>query len=184
MWSLPPIQPGPKPVVALVFLDTPAFGVSERLSTMLALIPKVRLLPSSAFPEDRQDAIRKVVAGIAPYPDPLAKSVLKKHLDAIGADGAVIVAAGQLYIQTKTGLHEGPFSLPGLRGKLPDMLVEKLCALAVSSGTNTHSSHPRQTKPFYRNWLFWTGVGLIVGAIATVSFVSRDSQEVEVEVFH
>lgn len=184
MWSAAPEKTAPEPVpasVVLVVLDAPAPGVSVRLATMLGLIPQIRLLPPTAFPEERQDAIRKTLAGVAPYPDPLARVVLKKHLGALKAS-AVVLAGGRLYLQTAAGAYQGPFLLPGPGGKLPDALVERLCSLSALSAVASASGQPRE--PFYRNWLFWTGVGLIVGAMVTVSVLSRDAQDVEVEVFH
>ncbi len=182
MASPPAAEVSQRPAVVLVFLDAPEAGAVERLSTMLALIPQIRLLPRSAFPEDRQEAVRKAISGVAPYPDPVARAVLEKHIQAAGAVAGVIVAGNRIHLQhAKT--HHGPYAMPGPSGKLPDPLVERLCSLSQRE-RGIETKQPATREPFYRNWLFWTGVGIIAGTMVAVSILSQDTREVEVEVIN
>lgn len=173
-------EPGALPAAAILVLEAPPPGVVERLATMLAISPQVRLLPASVFPEDRQEAVRKTITDVAPYPDPLARSILDKHLASIQGQMWVVIVKEKMYIQRAGGHVDGPFPLPGPTGKLPEAFVEKL-SVAAPPVKSRPSASPG---PFYRNWLFWTGVGVIAGVMVAVAVVSQDPREVEVEVFH
>jgi len=177
LFTTPP--PEPKPTVALINLDHPGAGEFARVQTMLALQPAIRLLPETEFTPEQQASLKSTLQAVAAYPDALVRAVLEKHRVHMKIDRWVILTARGLYVQGPREAFTGPFVVPGPRGRLSEtflMLLQKPQPAAQPPSTSAQS-------PFYRNWLFWTGVGVIVGGLTAMSLLAQEPTDVEVHVF-
>ncbi len=176
-----PAAPAPKPRVALLVLDTADAGAVARVETILRLMPEVHFLSEAEFPAERHGALRTTLKTVAEYPDPLVRAVIEKQRLSLRLDRWVILTGRGLFVQEAGEQAHGPYPVPGPRGAgLSEGFLDKV------QRSVTPVSRPAAvvTPPFYRNWLFWTGVGVIVGGLAAMSLISRDPGEVEVHVFH
>ncbi len=175
-----PLEADPKPAVALINLDHPDTGAFARLQTMLQLHPGLRLLSAAEFTPEQQASLRSTLRAVGAYPDPLVRAVLEKHRVHLKIDRWVILTSGGLYVQGPGAVFSGRFAVPGPKAQLSEpflLLLQK--PRASDRGRTTGSA-----APFYRNWLFWTGVGVIVGGLAAMSLLSQQPTDVEVHVFN
>jgi len=175
-----PLGTEPKPAVALINLDHPDEGTIARVRTMLALQPAIRLLSDGEFTPEQQAALKSTLKAVAAYPDPLVRAVLEKHRQHLKIDRWVILTTGGLFIQGPGDASAGPFAVPGPKGQLS----ENFLLLLQKSRSPQLRSKDAVREPFYRNWLFWTGVGVIVGGLTAMSLLASEPTDVEVHVFH
>ncbi|MBU1243108.1 hypothetical protein KKD52_07810 [Myxococcota bacterium] len=178
VFTTPP-TPEPMPTVALINLDHPGAGEFARVQTMLALQPAVRLLSETEFTPEQQASLKSTLQAVAAYPDPLVRAVLEKHRVHLKIDRWVILTARGLYVQGPGEAFSGPFAVPGPKGRLSEaflLLLQKPQPPARRSSTGAQA-------PFYRNWLFWTGVGVIVGGLTVMSLLAQEPTDVDVHVF-
>jgi hypothetical protein len=174
-----PAAPEARPTVALINLDHPGAGEIARVQTMLALQPAIRLLPDTEFTPEQQASLRSTLQAVAAYPDALVRAVLEKHRVHMKIDRWVILTTRGLYVQGPQEAFFGPFAVPGPRGRLSEAF------LLLLQKPQPPSRRPSATvqAPFYRNWLFWTGVGVIVGGLTAMSLLAQEPTDVEVHVF-
>ncbi len=171
----------PRPSVALLPLEVGDAGALERIRTMLQLHPGLRLVSPGELPEGRLTALRSTLQAVGEYPDPLVRAVLEKHRFQLRLDRWVVLTARGLFVQGPRDVFAGPFPVPGPRGQLAEELV---LLLQRPDSVRTRPGVGAAPPPFYRNWLFWTGVGVIVGGLTAMSLLSRDPTDVEVHVLH
>ena len=176
-----PASPEPQPRVALLVLDTKDPGAVARVETILRLMPEIRFLTEAEFPAERHAALRTTLQTVAEYPDPLVRAVIEKQRLSLKLDRWVILTSRGLFVQDAGEQPQGPYPVPGPRGQ---GLSESFLGLVQKPISPPPRPAAVVTPPFYRNWLFWTGVGVIVGGLAAMSLLSRDPGEVEVHVFH
>jgi len=175
-----PLPTEPKPAVALINLDHPDAGAFTRVQTMLQLHPGLRLLSLAEFTPEQQAALKSTLRAVGAYPDPLVRAVLEKHRVHLKIDRWVILTTGGLYVQGSSAAFPGPFVVPGPRGQLG----EEFLLLLQKPQPPVRLRPVVSAEPFYRNWLFWTGVGVIVGGLAAMSLLAQEPTDVEVHVFH
>jgi hypothetical protein len=147
---------------------------------MLALQPSIRLRSEAEFTPVQQDALKSTLLAVAAYPDPLVRAVLEKHRVHMKLDRWVILTTRGMYVQGPMEAFSGPFPLPGPKGQLSEAFLLLLQKPQAPAKRPTGTS----PAPFYRNWLFWTGVGVIVGGLTVMSLLSQEPSDVEVHVFH
>jgi len=171
----------PLPAVALLPLEVGDAGALERVRTMLQLHPGLRLVPPGELPDGRLAALRSTLQAVGEYPDPLVRAVLEKHRHQLRLDRWVVLTTRGLFVQGPRDVFAGPFPVPGPRGQLAEGL---LLLLQRPDPVRSRPVSGTLSPPFYRNWLFWTGVGVIVGGLTAMSLLSQDPTDVEIHVFH
>ncbi len=168
-----------RPIVTLLSLDHPDAGAFLRIHTLLHVDPRIRLLPENEFTPEKQQAVRSTLSALTPFPDALVVAVLEKQRVHLKVDRLVILTAAGLYILDGSGQPRGPFPVPRPRDTLSESFLS-----ALGFPTKPEKAAKPASTPLYRNWLFWTGMGIIVAGVVVMTALAQEPNHVEIHVIH
>ncbi|MBU1239550.1 hypothetical protein KKF84_05780, partial [Myxococcota bacterium] len=177
LMTAPAAQPS-QPVVTFLNVDCADKGAVERLHTSLAVMPTITLATVGNFPDKEKLSVATTLKSLGRFPTSLGLALIRKQLSRRSITAMVVLTTQGLYMVTRHSL-KGPWKIPGPREALPQTLVERL----------TKSNHKPPVKrpaaaevPWWKNWVFWTGVAVITGSILAFSLLTQDPESVDVHV--
>ncbi len=168
-----------QPVTTLLNIDCADQGAVERVHTALAVLPTVSLATVGSFPDAEKKSVAATLKTLGRFPTKLGLALIRKQLRRRNITTAVVLSQKSIYVVT-TGLLRGPWAIPGPRAALSVDLVEFLSS-PFPKKSRTRAVATAQV-PWWKNWIFWTGVVVITGSIVAFSLLTQDPDSVDVHV--
>lgn len=167
-----------KPVeISILDLTKKNKALSRKLITQVNLLSNLNLANPAKFPKSDKNSLRKTLATLPDFPAKLARNILEKQLTNRKIEALLLLLSNKkIYLLTAKSLH-GPFSYLPKKKSLPMVLVKQLKNLNKSK-----LQKAKKMKPWYKSWLFWTGLTVISGTIAIITYANQEPDTVNINI--
>ncbi|MDA3863908.1 MAG: hypothetical protein PF689_08590 [Deltaproteobacteria bacterium] len=162
--------------ISVLDLTGKSKALGQKLITQINLLPNLNLASPAKFPKSDKSSIRKTLATLPDFPAKLARNILEKQLTNRKLEALLLLAHKKIYLLTGKALH-GPFAYLPKNKSLPTALLTQLQKL-----NKNKLQKAKKMKPWYKSWLFWTGLTVISGTIAIITYANQEPDTVNIHI--
>jgi hypothetical protein len=149
--------------------------VAEHVRTSINLIPNVSLVTNSVFKKNEMLSLVTTLSTLPPFPAKLTGGVLRRQIKNKKVDGLILITKKGIYIINSKNSF-GPYQIPKPSKALSIKFISKLQKPSLIL-RNKKSS---KKISWWKNWIFWAGVGVITTTVIIFSLTSQEPDTIEV----